>query len=271
MTVDRRSPNAIVVVPAFNEELSVGNVVRGLRDAGLPCVVVDDGSSDQTAERARAAGATVLRLPFNLGIGGALRCGFQYAIRNGYDVAIQCDADGQHAPDEIEALLDAQQDTRAHLVIGSRFSGDESQYEVSGVRRFVMHFLTRVVRWTTGLSMTDTTSGFRCVARPLLDEWARSYPAQYMESLESLVASARAGYRVIEVPAQMHARVAGSPSAKPGAAAKFLFRVFLATAVGLGYRVRPLPEPGEDRDQVSSQPSQDAAGDLAEPSVEINR
>ncbi len=241
MSEARRS-DVVVVVPAFNEEPTVGKVVQGLIAAGLDCVVVDDGSHDATAARAREAGATVVRLPFNLGIGGSLRCGFRYAIAKGYRIAVQCDADGQHVPAEIEALLEAQRSTGAHLVIGSRFLGrDAPTYTVGRTRRFAMRVLTRVVRRSTGLEMTDTTSGFRCVARPLLDAWAVDYPAQYMESLEALIASARAGYTVVEVPTGMHEREAGTPSARPLAAAKFLLRVFLATAVGLGYKVHPLP------------------------------
>jgi glycosyltransferase involved in cell wall biosynthesis len=240
----------VVVVPAFNEEPTVGRVVRELVDAGLDCVVVDDGSADATAERAREAGATVVRLPFNLGIGGSLRCGFRYAVAKGYRVVVQCDADGQHVPAEIEALLEAQRSTGAHLVVGSRFLGREAPtYRVGRVRRLAMRMLTRVVQRSTGLEMTDTTSGFRCVARPLLDAWADDYPAQYMESLEALIASARAGYRIVEVPAGMHEREAGVPSAGAVSAAKFMLRVFLATAVGLGYKVRPLDataDPGSE-------------------------
>jgi len=233
-------PDVVVVVPALNEEATVGKVVRGLIESGLECVVVDDGSTDATADRARAAGATVVSLPFNLGIGGSLRCGFRYALAHGYDVVVQCDADGQHVPAEIETLLERQRATGAHLVIGSRFLGRETPtYEVGRVRRLAMRALTRVVRRATGVAMTDTTSGFRCVARPLLDAWAREYPAQYMESLEALIASARAGYRIEEVATGMQERETGAPSARPVAAAKFMMRVFLATAVGLGYHLEP--------------------------------
>jgi glycosyltransferase involved in cell wall biosynthesis len=259
-----RHGDVVVVVPAFNEERTVGKVVRGLVGAGLDCVVVDDGSADATAARAREAGAVVVRLPFNLGIGGSLRCGFRYAVTKGYRVVVQCDADGQHLPEEIEALLQAQRSTGAHLVIGSRFLGrDAPTYEVGRVRRLAMRLLTQVVHRSTGLDMTDTTSGFRCVARPLLDEWAADYPAQYMESLEALIASARAGYRVVEVPAGMAEREAGVPSARPLAAAKFMLRVFLATAVGLGYKVRPLPPDGADRVPVA--PSEAPDVDLGDP------
>src|SRR5687767_6781063 len=102
-TTDR----VVVVVPALNEVVTVGAVVAGLRSEGLPVVVVDDGSTDDTSAAARAAGATVLRLPFNLGVGGALRCGFRFAIANGYDAVVQCDADGQHDPSEARKLSDA--------------------------------------------------------------------------------------------------------------------------------------------------------------------
>lgn len=259
-------PDVVVVVPALNEEATVGKVVAGLVASGLDCVVVDDGSTDATAVRARAAGATVVSLPFNLGIGGSLRCGFRYALAHGYRVVVQCDADGQHVPAEIETLLERQRASGAHLVIGSRFLGRaEPTYRVGRVRRLAMHGLTRVVRRATGVAMTDTTSGFRCVARPLLDAWAREYPAQYMESLEALIASARAGYRVEEVATGMQERETGAPSARPVAAAKFMLRVFLATAVGLGYQLEPFAgddataPPEADRARAAEVPAPERA------------
>jgi glycosyltransferase involved in cell wall biosynthesis len=233
-------PPVLVVVPALDEEASVGHVVARLRAAGYDCLVVDDGSTDATAAVAASAGARVVRLPVHLGVGGALRCGFRYAVDHGYSQVVQCDADGQHLPEQIETLLDAQMRTNAHLVIGSRFLDGASAYRISGGRRFVMRLLSRMVRRSTGVVVHDTTSGFRCIARPLLDEFAASYPVHYLgDTFEAVIVAARAGYSVIEVPAAIAERSAGTPSARPSAALVFLARTMIATSVGLGFKIRP--------------------------------
>lgn len=240
---DGRHPDALVVVPALNEEHTVGSVVAGLRGTGFRCVVVDDGSIDATARRAREAGAVVLRLPFNLGVGGALRCGFRYAVDHGYQVVVQCDADGQHPPSEIERLLSTQRDEHAHLVIGSRFLDGPPDYRIPRTRRLVMRALTTIVRRATGLSVTDSTSGFRCIAAPLLTEFAASYPVHYLgDTFEAVVVAARAGYRVVEVPVAIRNRSVGTSTARPLAAARFVGRAVISTVVGLGFRIRPYDE-----------------------------
>jgi glycosyltransferase involved in cell wall biosynthesis len=233
----------LVVVPALNEQGSVGQVVRGLRAAGFDCAVVDDGSSDATADVARAAGAAVLRLPFNLGVGGALRCGFRYAVERGYDLVVQCDADGQHPPEQVAELVTAQAATGAHLVIGSRFLPGANTYEVGGVRRRTMRVLAWMVRRVGGVSVQDTTSGFRCIAQPLLGEFARSYPVHYLgDTFEALLAAGRGGYRVVEVPAEMRVRSHGTPSASRLRSVVLVGRVVLVTLMGTWFRIRPWSE-----------------------------
>lgn len=239
--------DVLVVVPALNEEHSVGPVVRRLHAAGFACVVVDDGSIDRTAREARAAGARVVRLPFNLGVGGALRCGFRYAIEHGYGRVVQCDADGQHPPEQIARLLEVQQDTGAHLVVGSRFMDSAPEYVVGRVRRLVMRCLSGIVRMTTGLRITDSTSGFRCIAGPLLGEFAASYPVHYLgDTFEAVIVAARAGYRVVETPIEIHERRAGSASARPLPALRSLLRAVIATVVGLDFRIRQLDDGASD-------------------------
>lgn len=203
----------LVVIPAFNEEDALPGVLEELRrtrpDADI--VVIDDGSSDATASVASAGGATALRLPFNLGIGGALRTGFRYAVENGYSRAVQFDADGQHDPAEIQQLLDGL-DGGADLVIGSRFANGETDYEVGRVRRRAMRVLGATVRILSGRVFTDTSSGFRAFERPALDLFARTYPVDYMESVEALVMACASGLRVVEVPVQMRVRAGGQAS-----------------------------------------------------------
>lgn len=173
-------------------------------------VVVDDGSTDATAAVAAAAGVAVLRLPYNLGIGGALRTGFRYAVENGYDAAVQLDADGQHEPAMIDVLLAGLAD--ADVVIGSRFASGRASYAVGRVRRGAMRSLELTVRLLTGRRFTDTSSGFRAFDAEVLEYFARTYPSEYMESVEALVNCVYEGFRVVEVPIEMNDRAGGAPS-----------------------------------------------------------
>ena len=234
--------NVVVVVPAHNEVETVGEVVRSVRALGVAVVLVDDGSTDGTARAAAEAGAAVLRLPMNLGVGAALRCGFRYAAENGYRVAVQCDADGQHEPSDIPLLLRAMDEMNAHLVIGDRFGGDEPT-DVSGARRLVMRILARVATRAAGRPIGDATSGFRAVSAPLLGEFARCYPAQYLgDTFEVLIASARAGYRVASTPTTMRARQGGLRSAGTVSSLTFLVRALVVVALRIGTRYRPAAE-----------------------------
>jgi glycosyltransferase involved in cell wall biosynthesis len=150
-------------------------------------------------------------LPFNLGIGGALRCGFRYAVEQGYQQAVQLDADGQHDPDELVTLLQPI-GQGIDLAVGSRFADDAHEYDVGGTRRTAMGVLRFVVRLLSGRSFTDTSSGFRAFSRPMLEYFADHYPSEYMESVEALLLALGAGFRVEEVPTRMHARTAGEAS-----------------------------------------------------------
>lgn len=208
-----------MIIPAYNEEEALGPVLdelaktqaQGLVDRPLDVVVVDDGSADRTAEVARQHGVSVLTLPYNLGIGGALRTGFRYAHRQGYAQAIQFDGDGQHRRDQIQLLLDGL-DSGADLVIGSRFRSADGTYDVSAVRGGAMGILRLLVRSLTGRAFTDTSSGFRGFSADMLEYFARQYPAEYMESVEALLMAARNGFVVEEVPVQMSEREGGVPS-----------------------------------------------------------
>lgn len=206
----------LVIVPAYNEALALPATLKELAaDApGSQILVVDDGSEDATAEVAASAGAAVVRLAFNLGVGGAVRCGLRYAADRGYDRAVVVDADGQHDPASIPALL-AALDDGADLAVGSRFADGSTTYDVSRTRRRAMQFLQFVVRALTGRRFTDTTSGFRAMDRPVIELLADQYPVEYLaDTVEALLLVLYAGYRVDEVPVAMHPRAAGSPSAR---------------------------------------------------------
>ncbi len=227
------SEGLLVVIPAFNEAASVGAVVREVR-AELPragVLVVDDGSSDDTAGVARSAGALVASLPYNLGVGGAMRVGFKYALAKNYDVAVQVDADGQHDPAGVPALLEGLDS--ADVVIGARFAG-EGEYHVRGPRWWAMRLLAVVLSRTAGTRLTDTTSGFRASNARAIAVFADHYPAEYLgDTVEALVIAVRAGLTVRQVPATMRARTAGEPSQSPLQAAFYLARVVLALGFAL--------------------------------------
>lgn len=229
-------PAVLVVVPAFNEQDSIARVVNEVR-AAVPyahILVVDDGSDDATGRLASAAGADVLVLPFNLGVGGALRAGFRYAVRFGYDVAVQVDGDGQHDPAEIELLL--AELAHADLVIGARFAG-RGDYEVKGARKLAMRLLARSLSRHTRSSLTDTTSGFRAFNRRVIELFARDYPAEYLgDTIEALLIAARAGCSVTQVPVHMRRRVGGTPSQSSLKSVIYLTRAALAVALSRARR-----------------------------------
>lgn len=208
-------PRTLLIVPAFNEEEALPSTLAELRRVvpDLDVVVVDDGSSDRTAEVARAAGVVCLTLPFNLGVGGALRLGFRYAVRNGFDRAIQFDADGQHDASNLHRLTEAL-DAGANMVVGSRFAED-SGYAVGRTRRQAMGTLRLGIRLLSGRRFTDTSSGFRAFDRDVLELFATTYPQEYLgDTVEALLLALRAGYEVVEVPVAMRERSGGAPSAR---------------------------------------------------------
>jgi glycosyltransferase involved in cell wall biosynthesis len=225
-------------MPAFNEEEAIGDVVREVRGVlpGVRCVVVDDGSRDATIGVAEHAGADVLRLPFNLGVGGAMRLGYKFAVENGYEIVVQIDADGQHDPAAVPKLLANLDD--ADIVIGARFAG-VGDYRAHGVRRIAMRVIAGVLSRTAKTKLTDTTSGFKACGPRAVALFAENYPAEYLgDTIEALVIAARAGCRIRQVPVAMRARAGGRPSHNPLKAAMYLMRAFLA--LGFAY-LRPAP------------------------------
>ena len=220
----------IVIVPAFNEQEALPSTLAGLRATALPLdvVVIDDGSTDDTAAIATANGAVCLQLPFNLGIGGALRTGFRYAVELGYQRGIQFDADGQHDPSQIEALL-APLAEGADMVVGTRFAG-AGDYRVGRSRGVAMNILRWAIRRLAGQRFTDTSSGFRSFGPDVLALFAAEYPIEYMDSVEALVMACRAGFDVREVPTVMHERTGGVASNRSFRLAYHYVRVLVSLA-----------------------------------------
>ena len=211
----RHRSDVLVVIPAWNEAATVADVVQAVRAAGFDVLVVNDGSSDSTSSLAKGAGAVVADLPFNLGVGAALRCGFKYAVRCEYSTIVQCDADGQHPIEHIQALLSAADSSGAHMVIGSRFAVDSgSSMALHPVRRLVMWALSSSASRATGTTITDSTSGFRVIRGELLQQLALHLPTYFLgDTYEAVIAAGRAGYRVREIPAPLAPRLHGESSA----------------------------------------------------------
>ncbi len=204
----------LIIVPALNEEESLPATLKELREVvdEHDVVVIDDGSTDATADVARRAGAVSAQLPFTLGVGGAVRVGLHYAQQNGYDRAVVLDADGQHDPAGITALLDAL-DAGADMAVGNRFAEGTTEYHVGRTRRQAMRFLVLIVRALTGQRYSDVTSGFRAYDRPVIELLAREYPVEYLaDTVEALLIVRYGGFRVDEVPITMRPRAAGVPS-----------------------------------------------------------
>ncbi|MCU1461338.1 MAG: glycosyltransferase family 2 protein [Acidimicrobiales bacterium] len=237
------TPRTLVIIPALNEEDALPGVLADLAAVcpDLDVLVVDDGSRDRTAEVARAAGVLVAPLPYNLGIGGALRTGFRYALRAGYERAVQFDADGQHDPSEIAKLL-ALLDDGADMAIGSRFAGETNDYRVGLVRRRAMRLLHFTVRMLSGRNFSDTSSGFRAFNRDTLVLFATTYPVDYMDSVEALLLAVYGGLRVAEVPIQMRDRVAGVASNRNFKLIYHYLRLFVVLISSASRRGRHTPE-----------------------------
>ncbi len=241
MTLTRAPGAPLVLIPALNEERSVSQIVAGARSLGYPVCVVDDGSTDETAQMARAAGALVLRIPLNLGVGGALRCGFRYAIANGYSTVVQVDGDGQHNPSDIPPMLETMAKSDADMVIGSRFMACDAVHPVAPGRRLAM----RVLAWRAGRAVhtkiTDASSGFRVIRRPLLEHFAADYPVEYLgDTVEALIVAGHRGARVVEHPIRMAPRLHGSSTASVSASIWYVARVLLAASLVRG---RSVPAP----------------------------
>ena len=236
----------LAVIPAYNEAQTVCAVIESLRREApqFDLVVVDDGSTDRTGDLAEAADVPVIRQPFNLGIGGAVQAGFQYARREGYDYMVQVDGDGQHRPDQLPRLIEAMQaDGTLDMVCGSRFL-TERGYPAPISRRTGIHIFAFLLSRIVGQRISDPTSGFRLYNRRAISLFARDYPHDYPE-VEAVLMVHWHRLNMREVPVKMLQRGGGISSISSGKSAYYMIKVLLAIFVGLA-RARPLPEPGDD-------------------------
>ena len=222
----------LIIIPAYNEEESIGQVVAGVkRSAGFADIlVINDGSTDNTAAVARRCGASILNLPYNLGIGGAVRAGYRFAEEMGYAFVVRIDGDGQHNPDDIPRLLAPVQQGQADVAFGCRFCGGFTSYRPPLARRLGIRLFGLVVSLIVGQEIHDATSGLRCANRKAIRYFARYYPQDYPE-VESHILLHKAGLSEVEVPVIMCARIAGRSSISPLRSVYYAFKVLLAILV----------------------------------------
>jgi hypothetical protein len=236
----------LAVLPAYNEEVAIAGVVAklGERAPSFDVLVIDDGSTDRTGLRASEAGAAVVRLPFNLGIGGAVQTGFLYAREHGYDLMAQVDGDGQHEPAELATLVSTMDaNPGVDVVCGSRFLGPETSYTAPISRRTGIHLFAFVLSRILGQRITDPTSGFRLYGRRAISLFARDYPHDYPE-VEAVLMLHANRLRLVEVAVEMHQRGSGRSSVTKTRSLYYMIKVSLALLVGL-MRRRSVVELGD--------------------------
>jgi glycosyltransferase involved in cell wall biosynthesis len=235
----------LAIVPAFNEADSIAPTVASIHECApdFDVLVVDDGSVDATAERATRAGAAVLRMPFNLGIGGAMQSGYIYALERGYEVAVQVDGDGQHDPRHIRDLLEhLDGDPELNMVTGSRFLAASGEgFQSSATRRAGIRIFSGVVSLITRQRVTDPTSGFRMTNRRGIELFARDYPHDYPE-VEAILLMHAHRLRSCEIPVLMRPRLTGESAISSTQSVYYMVKVLLAVFVGL-FRRRPTAAP----------------------------
>ena len=223
----------VAIVPALNEQESIARVIDEIRafDPGLEIVVVDDGSVDRTAAVAEQKGARVVRLPYNLGIGGSVQTGFRYAFDNGFRLAVRLDGDGQHDASELGKLLEPVLNDEADIAVGSRFLAP-SAYRSSAPRRAGITILAKTVTMLVGRKVTDPTSGFQALNRHAIALFAADYPHDIPE-VEAVLMTHKHRLRMIEVPVEMRERAGGRSSIGSLFAVYYMVKVLLALFVGL--------------------------------------
>lgn len=229
----KKHSDILAVVPAYNESGAIVRLIEEIQNVSpaVDVVVINDGSSDNTAEVAEQAGVQVISLPFNLGIGGAVQTGFKFAANHGYRMAIQVDGDGQHPPEQIPLLLQKMEEPGIDVVIGSRFL-ERKGYQTSRIRHLGVGVFVFVNSLLLRKKITDNTSGFRAYNRRAICFLAENYPYDYPEP-ESVVLLERNGFRIAEIPVEMRERAHGESSIGALSAAYYMIKVTLAIIMNM--------------------------------------
>lgn len=226
----------LVIIPAYNEQ---GNIEKTVRDilAHAPdfdYVIINDCSTDQTAQICREQDYNVINLPLNLGIGGGVQTGYMYALRNGYDIAVQFDGDGQHPANVLNEMAEYLMENRLDMVIGSRYIKKDG-FQSSGIRRVGIRYFSWLIRFFTGQKITDPTSGMRMVNRDIIEMFARDYPKDYPEP-ETVTVVLKKKKRVAEIPVLMSARESGESSISPLNSIYYMIKVTMSILTAVGKR-----------------------------------
>ncbi len=241
MSFDSRSDRLLILIPAYNEQGAIRQVVHSVKKT-VPqsdVLVVDDGSTDNTVQEASAADAIVVRNPFNLCIGGAVQTGLKFARERGYNMVIRVDGDGQHNPTEIQAIYAALKADKADVVIGSRFLSQEAIFSIPWSRRVGIRFFAFMVSILTRSRATDTTSGFMGLNRQAIKTLAQFIPQDYPE-VESRIILHKAGLRTIEIPTCMRARKTGVSSINSWSSCYYAIKVSIAVLTAI---FKEIPSP----------------------------
>ncbi|MBQ9760702.1 MAG: glycosyltransferase family 2 protein [Clostridia bacterium] len=221
----------LIIIPAYNEKENIEKVVDNLTEnyPQYDYLVVNDCSTDCTEEILKRRGYRYISLPVNLGIGGAVQSGYLYASQNDYDIAIQIDGDGQHDPAYIEKLIKPIVDGKADMAVGSRFI-EKQGFQTSFMRRLGINLIRVIIKICCGVTATDTTSGFRATSKELTAFFAKNYAQDYPEP-EAIVAASLNGYRVTDVPVQMHEREGGVSSINAKKSLYYMIKVSIALII----------------------------------------
>jgi glycosyltransferase involved in cell wall biosynthesis len=250
-----KNERVMVLIPAFNEEENISTVVQGIRQmlAQADIVVIDDCSTDRTAEIAKRSGARVVRLPSNLGIGGAVQTGLKFAREHEYDVVMRLDGDGQHDPQDIPTLFAAVHGGQADAVFGSRFMGKDSSMTIPLSRQMGIKTFAFLVTVLTGQKATDTTSGYMCLNKYAIDILADYLPQDYPE-VEGRVILHKAGLTTLELPARMRSRMAGISSINGWRSIYYAVKVSIAALIGAMKEI-PVVQKELDYDSHTAHPT----------------
>ena len=223
--------NKLIIIPAYNEEENIVKVITEIEknDLGFDYIIINDCSKDNTLKICKDNNFNVIKLPINLGIGGAMQAGYIYALRNNYDIAIQIDGDGQHDPSYIKSLVKPIELGQADLIIGSRFIEKEG-FQSSFMRRIGINYFNMLLKLFTGIRITDPTSGFRACNKTIISYFANNYPKDYPEP-ESIMTLLKEGFRIIEIPVKMKERVGGQSSIRLLKSIYYMIKVTLAILI----------------------------------------
>ena len=221
----------LIIIPAYNESENIEKTIRSIEEnaKGFDYIVINDCSTDDTKRICERIGYNIISLPINLGIGGAVQTGYKYAWQNGYDMAVQVDGDGQHDPAFLETMANYILEEKCDMVIGSRFINKEG-FQSSGARRIGIRYFTALIKFLTGVKITDPTSGLRMINRDVIKIFAVDYPRDYPEP-ESVVAILRQKKNVREIPVIMKAREGGVSSISPKKSVYYMIKVTLAILI----------------------------------------